>query len=127
MTQDHAERQAKIADQLNDLATFLRRAADSADSVAANLRSIDPDDPFGSNAALDPKHLYAEAVNLAARTTRESKSRAEQLAARATSGQDALSINKTARLLGVSVNTLRKKLPSKAAASPRAAAAPDPF
>lgn len=115
------ERSNLIAEELNTYAQLLREAATGADALATNFRSIDPDDPLGVNATLDPKQLLSEAVNLAARTTRESRVRAERMAARATQGPGAISMAKAARLLGMSINTFRRRLPSKAPTTDTAA------
>lgn len=111
----HPEDGSTLADQLNGYADQLRAAATVADGLACNLRNVDPDDTLGINAALDPHFLIAEAISLVARTGRMSKASAERIASLSISAGN-ISIKKAARLLGQSVNTLRRRLPSKAAA-----------
>lgn len=101
-----------MARRLREFAFDARQAAAAADAIADGLEGAKQDDITGlMNAALDPKHLTANAVSIPSVAARKAVRAADTLAAMAASGTSPLSIHETARLRGIAVNTLRRRLP----------------
>lgn len=103
---------AMMARRLREFAAESRQAAAAADAIADGLEGAGPDDILGlTNAALDPRRLAANAVNIPSMAARKAIKAADTLAAMAASGPSPLSILETAKLRGIAVNTLRRRLP----------------
>ena len=98
--------EAVFKGRLSALAAKLRRAADSLEALKENPEP-------------DPRHFQTEAVRQAAQIRNDCAREADQLAYLAYAAPDKVSINKLAQMLGVSVNTLRVKLPQVQQGKPR--------
>lgn len=110
------EKSVMMARRLREFAAESRQAAAAADAIADGLEGSKPDDILGMpNVALDPKRLAANAVNIPSMAVRKATMAADTLASMAASSPNPLSILETAKLRGVAVNTLRRRLPFVAA------------
>jgi hypothetical protein len=122
------EKHIMMARRLREFAFDARQAAVTAEAIADGLEGTQPDDITGLlNAALDPRHLTANAVSVPSVAARKAVKAADTLAAMAASGASPLSIHETARLRGVAVNTLRKRLPFVTADQEPPVGGSDPF
>jgi hypothetical protein len=117
-----------MARRLREFASEARQTAAAAEAIADGLEGTKPDDITGLlHAALDPKQLTANAVSIPSVAARKAVKAADSLAAMAASGTSPLSIHETARLRGIAVNTLRKRLPFVAADQEAPTGDSDPF
>lgn len=86
-------------EHLGALVRDLRSTADAIDFLLAN-----PGD--------DRAHFYLEGIRLAAATIHSATVRRDSLAATARTSRERVSLPRISRVAGVSVNTLRARLPS---------------
>lgn len=93
-------KEAVFKGRLKALADDLRRASEALEALGSNPEQ----EP-------DQKHFYAEAIRQTVLIRDRSGREAEQFAYLANAEPDRVSISRLATMLGISINTLRVKLP----------------
>lgn len=94
------DKESAVKERLKVFADDLRRAADGLETLGGNPEP----EP-------DTKHFHAEVVRQVAIVRDRCAKEADQFAYIANAKPDSVSINRLASMLGISVNTLRAKLP----------------